>query len=97
MYVGGYCLEAGVTALVEYLMRSEGLAATVEATKDVETVVRRAGKRQWLVMMNHSAGPQAVYGVADGKDLLSGKSVENGSVTLPAYGVAIVEAKSPAE
>jgi len=91
VYIGGYCLEAGVNSLVDYFMRSEGLVAVAEATKDVETVLRRSGRRQWLVLMNHTGGTQAVYGVAEGKDLLSGKRVENASVTLPGYGVAIVE------
>jgi len=43
--------------------------------------------------LNYSAAPvQASYGFEAGKDVLSGNSVQqNGTVALPAWGVAVIE------
>ena len=44
-------------------------------------------------LLNYSAAPaQITYGLPQGKDLLTGEAVaQNGSVALPAWGVAVIE------
>ena len=53
----------------------------------VEVVVRRAGEREWLFVLNHTAAAQDVPG--DGVDLLTGATI-TGAVRIPAGGAAVL-------
>lgn len=96
VYIGGYCPSEAIDTLADELLELMGIAPLVDTTPAVECVAREggsAGKHRYLFLLNHSAKNEQVRGLPEkSKDLLTGMKVANGTLTLAAYGVAIVEA-----
>jgi len=88
-YVGGYCGAEGVSALVTQLIPSMGIKAIIDAAAEVEVIERSGPNGRFVSLFNHGATPQTVRGVR-GHDLVSEQRTE-GELSLPAYGVAIVQ------
>jgi beta-galactosidase len=91
VYVGGYCPDAAVKTLCDWLIKRLELKPEVEAPADVEVIVREGGGKRFICLLNHSGAMQGMRGVPEGTDLLSGQRVGTGSVELPAFGVRVVE------
>ena len=92
IYVGGYCPSEATDTLADELMEMAGLSSLVDATPRVEAISRDSGKHKYLFLMNHSTKPEQVRGLPEKcKELLTAQKVAGGTLTLPAYGVAIVE------
>jgi len=91
-YVGGYTPQAAVDALATGVLDAVGLEPVVDAGPEVEVIERGDAKRRYLVLMNHVADGQHVYGLGRGKVLVGdGEVTPAGELALPAYGVAVVE------
>lgn len=97
IYVGGYLPREGVQSVLGYLADDLGLSPTVQASDRVEAVVRQGVKKQWHVLINHAEHPQRVTGLPAGKHTQDGSFDEHGGLTLPAYGVAVIETSRPGE
>ena len=92
IYVGGYCPSEATDTLADELMEMAGLSSLVDATPRVEAISRDSGKHKYLFLMNHSTKPEQVRGLPEKcKELLTAQKIAGGTLTLPAYGVAIVE------
>lgn len=91
VYIGGYLPEEGVSAMLDWLCAELGIAGVVQASDQVEVVVRQAKGRKWYVMINHSPTPQRVGGLPKGQHRMDGQFAQNGELILPGYGVAMVE------
>ena len=82
----GYLREAAIRALVPLLK----LKAVAQAGESVELIERRAGKKRYVAALNYGNGEQVVTGLPNGTELLTGKPIQDGTITLKQYGVAIV-------
>jgi beta-galactosidase len=85
-YVGGYSPETTCNEFVQYLIEAHNLPRLAIASPEVETIAR--GK--YLTLANHSPLPQRVDGVS-GKEMITCKPIRGTEVTLPPYGVAVIQ------
>jgi beta-galactosidase len=87
-YVSTRLDDAAYQRLLTEAARVARVRPTCPGAPDgVEVVRRRAGDASWLFLLNHADVPHAV--AARGVDLLTGACID-GTVTLPAGGVAVV-------
>jgi beta-galactosidase len=91
IYVGGYCQADTIATLLRYLTGELSLSPIAEAGAEVEMIARSAGRRKFLVLLNHSTATQQIRQVRAGKDLLTGVTVRHGELSLSPYGVAIIQ------
>jgi beta-galactosidase len=94
-YFGGYCAGDSIGTLVDSFRQLIGLHPAVGASENVEAVVRTATKN-YVVLLNHTAGPERVSGLGRGKNLITGEAVVDGEILLGSFGVAVVEMKRAA-
>jgi len=90
IYVGTYFSEANTAALISLLLGQCPVAPLAKADPFVEITCRHAADRRLFFVLNHNPKEASVTGLPSGTDLISGQSCK-GKLTLPAYGVAIVE------
>lgn len=93
IYIGGYCPVDAVEELTGWLVNQLGLRAPAQASADVEMIARQRGRRIWLALLNHSSETRPVWGLPAGRELFSGRKIDNGEMVLEGYGVAVVEGK----
>jgi len=92
VYVGGYLGGEGVEALADEVLDAVGLTGLVDATANVEAIARDAGKKKYLFLMNHGAKAEEVRGLPEkSRDLIAGAVLPARTITLPPYGVAVLE------
>ena len=94
-YVGFMPSDALTEKIVEESVKRAGLWGQQQALH-FPTIMRSgvlANGHPVHYLMNYSAAPsQVTYGFPQGKDLLSDKAIQqNGTIALPAWGVAIIE------
>ncbi|MCC6422634.1 MAG: beta-galactosidase [Phycisphaerales bacterium] len=95
LYIGGYCPDQAVGKLL-YLLAS-GMAdpapitPLASASSEVEILARTSGRKRFLCLLNHSAAPQSITGLPNGRELLIGRPVKQGELVLEGYAVAIVQ------
>jgi beta-galactosidase len=93
-YVGGYCTSQACGAMIAEMVERVNLPVLCQASERVEAVGRGDDGAEgcaWLVLMNHTPRPEPVRGLpAKAADLITGKAVAGG-LTLPGYGVAVVQ------
>lgn len=92
LYLGGYFDADATATLADLIARSAKLASVVKATDSVESVARDG----YLALLNHSSVTQTIRDLPAGATSLVGPSATDGTLTLPAYGVAIVAAPTGA-
>ena len=90
LYVGTYFSEANTAALIGLLLEQCPIAPLAEADAFVEITCRHAVDRELLFILNYNPKETTVTALPGGTELLTGQPC-NGQLTLPAYGVAIVE------
>jgi beta-galactosidase len=83
-YIGGHCPSGTVASLLGVLK----LRSAVEASPDVEIIIRNGKSGRYTICLNHSGAQQRIRGAA-GRDLLRRRSVDEGWMLEP-YGVAII-------
>jgi beta-galactosidase len=93
-YLGGYAQDAALDFLVERLSHELGLAPPAQAGEDVEMILRKAGKKSWLVLMNHAAEARTVEGLPEARLLVGPGALKAGALELPPFGVAILESQA---
>jgi len=90
-YIGGYATSDAIAAMFAHLADELDLAPPVQASQDVEVLVRGSGKKRYLVLMNHSAGAQRVHSVPASKKITGdGDLSKTGELRLPPYGVTVL-------
>ncbi len=87
-YFGAAFNESTVRAFLEKTGAEAPLSAVIEAPECVELAVREKDGKEYLFVLNFAAEEKDIVLKAPAKDLLSGET-ENGTVTLPAYGVRV--------
>ncbi|MBX9243681.1 beta-galactosidase [Actinotalea ferrariae] len=99
-YVGTRLDELGASRLVDELLGEAGVLPVVPAVPAGVEVVRRRGEAasdgsaaSFLFVINHTDADVAV--AAEGVDLLTGAAADT-EVTVPAFGVAVVQETAPA-
>lgn len=92
IYIAGYALYDGVIALLPRLMKLARIKPIAHATDKVEILDRRAGKTRYIILINYADTAELVTGLPKGKDLLTGKPIKDGSVTLKKLDVVVLEA-----
>jgi beta-galactosidase len=91
-YIGAY-LESAATKTVARSLLLTGDESMMSENDQIECVVRESATHRYVLLLNHSAEPQRANGLTpDSIDLLSKVTVIDGSVELPAYGVACLAA-----
>jgi len=91
VYLGGYCPDAAVKTLSDWLIARSNIKRQIEASAEVEAIVRQGGGKRYLCLLNHSAITQQVSGLPTGIDLLSGERFDARSAELGALAVRVVE------
>jgi beta-galactosidase len=79
--------EASLSAFVGRLLEETGVPATAEVSAGIEAVRRSSGDVSYLFLINHAATNGWAH--TSGADLLTG-AVHDGTVPLPAGGVAVI-------
>jgi len=92
IYVGTYISEENAHALFDLLPGHDGVTPLAKADSLVEVTCRHAEDHKLYFVLNHGTGEATVRELPAGIDLISGSAC-SGSVTLPPFGVAIVEQK----
>lgn len=92
IHVGGYALADATKDLAIRLIEWAKLESIAKASDKVELLERTTGGKRFITALNYSTSEEAVRGLPRGENLLSGEAVEN-ELTLPPYGVAIIEAR----
>jgi beta-galactosidase len=91
VYVGTYLTGDVAEELVPELIRMAGLNPRLRgAPEGVEIVVRAGATRKLWFVMNHRSDEVEATHLPRGRDLVSGRACD-GAVTLPGYGVAVIE------
>lgn len=92
VYLGTWSSEPVVSAILPELCTRAGLAPQPGAAEGIQVVCREApGRRLWFVL-NHRGAEAEVAAPAPGTDLVTGQAV-GGRLLLPAFGVAVVDAR----
>ena len=87
--VGTWVTAENATSLVAWLQAELGWLPLAAAGPDVVITRRHSAARTLLFLANHSAYSQHVDDLPAGTELLTGSRVR-GTLTLPAYGVAVI-------
>lgn len=90
-YIGGYCAPESVGRLLPVLLKEAGVGPVASAGPEVEIIERVAGRRRYMVCLNHSGSSQRVSGIDASRDLLSDEKIRDEQIVLPPHGVRIVE------
>jgi len=94
IYVGTHLTEENTPALIEFFTRYGDLTSLAQANEQVEITCRHATDRRLHFVLNHGTVPAPVTGLPAGIELLT-QTPCDGNLTLPPYGVAIVESFLP--
>jgi beta-galactosidase len=92
-YVATRTDAATTESVVRRLVAESGATAATTTSPGLEVVRRRSGDASWLFVLNHTATAASVH--AHGHDLVSESDVD-GSLVIPAGGVAVVRENSGA-
>jgi beta-galactosidase len=92
VYLGGYCPDAAVKTVSDWLIARLNIKREIEASADVEAIVREGSGKRYFCLLNHSGVTQQVSGLPKGTDLLSGETVSSGKLELGALAVRVVQA-----
>lgn len=90
IYVGGYLGHQAIRTLAGRCVAEMKFRPLVEASAEVEIIVRRSKKSLYLCVLNHSASPQELR--VDRAKALFGdvKAAAGGAITLAAHGIAVL-------
>ena len=90
MYVGTFLSEANIDAILDLAMGYTDIHPLARTAKGVEVTRRYGPGCRLLFLVNHTRQHQSVEDLPEGMDLLSEKACP-GQLTLPPFGVAIIE------
>lgn len=91
-YFGAWLSPAAMKAAAKWMMTVSGVEADLPAVpQGVEVQRRSSAAKDILLYENFSSNPQTIDLSSARRDLLSGQTVK--SVTLPVYGVAVLEGR----
>lgn len=91
VYIGGDLDEASLARVLRSLSGMAGVKLPLEVPAGVEVTVRKAGDKQWIFVLNHTASSQSVSLPKAFVDLLSGEKL-TGKIDISAYGVRVLQA-----
>ena len=91
VYIGGDLDEASLARVLRTLSGMAGVKAPLEVPAGVEVTVRKAGDKQWIFLLNHTASSQSVALPRAFVDLLSGEKLA-GKIDIGGYGVRVLQA-----
>ena len=96
VYVGTYLTEDFVAALAEDIFAKAKVSPLLDGLPDgVEVVMRQAGDRRLLFVLNTRGETTVVSGLPDGRNLLGDAEPVRGSLLLEEYGCAIIQVEAP--
>ena len=93
-YVGAWLDEASLKKLTEMVLRDSNVDPMLpNIPQDVEVCIRSSATHSVLVLINHGTEPATVAlpSSLQAKSLLTGSTVAGDNVTLPKYGVAVLQ------
>ncbi|WP_233581382.1 beta-galactosidase [Acidipila sp. EB88] len=96
-YVGAWLDEASLKHITNLLLQQSGVTSIVpDVPADVEVNLRSGPKGSVLVLINHGTAPATVTLPPSfaAHDLLAPSASTSGSVTLPKYGVAVLQVQA---
>lgn len=96
IYLGTYLSEENAAALFDLVLGVRPVEPLASAPACVEITCRRSAERSLLFVLNHDGVAQRVTLPAGGRDLLTDEPA-GPEFSLPAYGVALVEARPRAQ
>jgi beta-galactosidase len=91
MYIGTYLTKENAEGMIGEVLKQVKLPVLGNADPGVEITCRFSEARRLYFVLNHFAVAKEATGLPPGVDLLSGKKCA-GTLRLPGYGVAIIEA-----
>jgi beta-galactosidase len=91
VYIGADLDEASLARVLRTLAGRAGVKQPLEVPAGVELTVRKAGDKQWIFVLNHTASSQSVTLPRAFVDLLSGEKL-TGTIEVSAYGVRVLQA-----
>jgi beta-galactosidase len=90
-YIGGYCPPAAQAALVGLICARHDIAPPVQTSAEVECIIRQAGRKRYLALLNHSSVSQSVAGLPEKvKNLMGPDQPKDGQMVLPPFGVVLL-------
>jgi beta-galactosidase len=92
-YLGTHFGAENTPRVLEAVLRQESITPLAAAPEVVEITGREGQERRLLFLLNHSGREQKVSKLPAGKNLLTSKAT-GASVSLPAYGVAVIEVQN---
>jgi beta-galactosidase len=96
-YLGAWLDDAALKKLTDSLLEASDVPPMLaNVPESVEVNVREGKGHAVVILINHGTEPTTVTvpSSLEAKSLLSGTEMSGGSVTLPKYGVAVLETKS---
>ncbi len=92
IYVAAHLDEKNAGILSKKILSMLDITPIIQASEEVELVIRQAKKKKYLWLLNHTNEPQIIEKIPDGTELLTEKTVE-GNYKLPPRGVAVILCK----
>jgi beta-galactosidase len=90
VYIGADLDVMNLARILRMAIATSGSKSEFEAPRGVEVTRRKAGTKEWVFVLNHTAESQKV-GVPANLKALIGESPSSSTLTLPAYGVAVLQ------
>ncbi|MGE9291249.1 MAG: beta-galactosidase [Puniceicoccales bacterium] len=92
LYLGTFFGSSNTAALVDLSLAQTSVSPLAKAPPAVEITCRTDGNRTLLFLLNHDGAKQLVEDLPPGVNLLTGSDSDS-SISLPAYGVAVIETR----
>jgi beta-galactosidase len=89
VYIGADLDGASLARVIRILSGLAGVKQPLEVPPGVEVTVRRAGDKQWIFVLNHTAVSQSVSIPKTFTDQLTGKT-RTGKIDVSGYGVQVL-------
>ena len=89
IYIGAHLEAADLARVLLTLVAMSGVTRPIQAPPGIEVTTRRAGRRTWTYVVNHTAKSQSVTVGGGYRDLFS-KSAISGPISMEPYGVRVL-------
>jgi beta-galactosidase len=89
VYVGADLEPMSLARVLRTVLAMSGSTSAIEAPRGVEVTRRRAGEKEWVFVLNHTAEEQKVN-LAGEFGALVGNGPSNQTLILPAYDLAVL-------
>ena len=91
VYIGGDLDEASLARVLRTLSGMAGVKPPLDVPDGIELTVRKAGDKQWIFVLNHTASSKSMKLPRAFVDLLSAEKL-TGKIEVGGYGVRVLQA-----